>query len=351
MITFFWHCDQTLTSWDYFVATAAIYVPCYVYPWLRTAFEYKWTQRALVTVEDNGFIRVAIPATFRWTPGQHCFLRFTSFGLVSTLTAHPFTICSTPARILAESNELVFYIRRQGGFTDKLYQHAFTKPDGNIPVLVDGPYGGTSWLKLRNADRLLVIAGGSGAGWILPFTEYFLRSAANSIDEAAPRTSYSAPTSLRVVLATRDTKNRLWFEQTLQTILAQYPTAVLSSIQIQVYLTGEAANQADTLPKTALPSSRSVPSEASNDIVVGMEKEGETLVSGKEHAGRPQLPLIVQEEAEKAADADEMLNVYICGPKTMQNDVRNAVAAENLKIITGARSGGVYLHTEYFSWA
>lgn len=351
MITFFWHCDQTLTSWDYFVATAAIYVPCYVYPWLRTVFEYKWTQRARVTVEDNGFIRVAIPATFHWTPGQHCFLRFTSFGFLSTLTAHPFTICSTPAKMSAESNELVFYIRRQGGFTEKLYQHAFTKPDGDVPVLVDGPYGGVSWLKLRNADRLLVIAGGSGAGWTLPFVEYFLRSVANFIDEAAPRTSYTAPTSLRVVLATRDTKSRLWFDQTLQTILAQYPTAVLSSVQIEVHLTGETANQADILPKTVHPSTRSLPSEASNDIVVGTEKEGETLVSGKEHTGRPQLPLIVQEEAEKAADADETLNVYICGPKTMQNDVRNAVAAENLKIITGARSGGVYLHTEHFSWA
>jgi NAD(P)H-flavin reductase len=352
MVTFFWHCDHTLTSWHYFVATAAVYVPCFVYPWLRTVFEYKWSQRAEVSVEENGFIRITIPAMFHWTPGQHCFLRSTSFGVLPALTAHPFTICSSPLTMSGEANQLVFYIRHQGGFTDKLYQHALSKPDGSIPVIVDGPYGGVSWLRLRNADRLLVIAGGSGAGWTLPFIEHFIRSATTSNDESAPRIPYSNPASLRMVLATRDTQSRLWFEQAVQNILAQHPTATSSSVQIQVYLTGTAADQADLPPKTAQPTTRSVPSEASRDMAIDAEKEDdETAAPGKEYTGRPQLPLVVQEEAGKAADADQALNVYVCGPKTMQNDVRNAVAAENLKIISGARSGGVYLHTEHFSWA
>lgn len=35
----------------------------------------------------------------------------------------------------------------------------------------------------------------------------------------------------------------------------------------------------------------------------------------------------------------------------MQNDVRNAAAKENLAILKGGMSGGVYLHSEHFSWA
>ncbi|USP80904.1 hypothetical protein yc1106_08178 [Curvularia clavata] len=360
MLTFFWHCDYTLTSWHYFVATAAVYVPCFVYPWLRTAFEYKWTQRARLSVEENGFTRITIPAVFHWTPGQHCFLRFTGFGVLPALTSHPFTICSSPTKRSGDTNELVFYIRHQGGFTNKLYQHALNTPDSDISVIVDGPYGGVSWLRLCNADHLLVIAGGSGAGWTLPFIEHFIQSATTSKDEeqgplesvnkTASRTSHRNATSLRVVLATRDVKSRLWFEQTVHAMLERCPTAS-SSVQIQVYLTGEAAEQADLPLKTAQQTTRSVPSEASNEAIVDIEKEDATAAPSAEYAGRPRLPLIVHEEAEKVASANETLNVYVCGPKTMQNDVRNAVAAENLKIISGAKTGGVYLHTEHFSWA
>ncbi|KAF5627808.1 ferric cupric reductase transmembrane component 7 [Fusarium tjaetaba] len=70
----------------YFIGTGAVYVPCYVYPWLRTCFEYGVRTTAHVKVEDNGFVRVAIPVNFTWEIGQHCFLRFTSFGLTQAFS-------------------------------------------------------------------------------------------------------------------------------------------------------------------------------------------------------------------------------------------------------------------------
>src|SRR6201996_3851951 len=111
---------QALTQHrDYFIATAAVYVPCCVYPWLRTCFEYGVSQKAQIFVEDNGFTRITIPAKFNWKPGQHCFLRFTSFGLLGTLSSHPFTICSLPSTRQDEPSELVFYLRHKGGLTAK----------------------------------------------------------------------------------------------------------------------------------------------------------------------------------------------------------------------------------------
>ncbi|KAL6153059.1 hypothetical protein ACJQWK_11584 [Exserohilum turcicum] len=374
ILTFFWHCDHTLTSWHYFVATAAVYVPCFVFPVLRTVFEYKGTQQARVSVEGNGFTRISIPARCEyWSPGQHCFLRFTGFGFLDALSAHPFTICSLPPSRPGDAAELVFYIRHQAGFTQKLYQHALTKPDGTIPVIVDGPYGGASSLKLRTADRLLVIAGGSGAGWCLPFLEHFLRSTSSfhdeelGKDEANSHPTSSSPgskyTSLRMVLVTRDARSRLWFEQAVQRLLARFPTAHASAIEIQVYLTGSGTTSETTAPppdfpeKTgAEPATRPVGAESSS---TASDKELETRgaspaanTTSKEYTGRPALPVLVREEAAKAADAQEILNVYVCGPATMQNDIRNAVAGENLRILGGAvGTVGVYLHSEHFSWA
>jgi NAD(P)H-flavin reductase len=256
----------------------------------------------------------------------------------------------------------VFYIRHQGGFTAKLYQHALDHPEGiSVPVMIDGTYGGASSPKLRDADHLLVIAGGSGAGWCLPFIESFIRSASTPGDEehgnSAPAEEKAVISrrvrhaSLRVVLATRDTSSRIWFERTVDAILAKYSTtSVSASIRVQVYLTGEAADQADLSSKgprqTLSPGSTS-----SDDNIVDPEKGLATTVPGGEFQGRPQLPVVVQEEAAQAAEADGSLNVYVCGPTTMQNDVRNAVASENLKILGGARTGSVYLHSEHFEWA
>ncbi|CAO2649212.1 Nn.00g065970.m01.CDS01 [Neocucurbitaria sp. VM-36] len=349
MLTFFWHCDYTLTSWHYFIATAAIYVPCFVYPWLRTIFEYKWTQQAHIFIEDNGFMRITISANFDWTPGQHCFLRFTGFGVLYAISSHPFTICSSPSRNQSGQSELVFYIRHQGGFTKMLHQDALDHLSVFVPVLVDGPYGGVKRARLRDVDHHLLIAGGSGAGWCLPFIEQFIHSLATLTEEQDSK--HLRCVFLRVILATRDTNSRIWFERTVDELLTRSSLAGLSSsIQVQVYLTGEAAENAELSTKNLDPID-SQENGSSNSNIRHPEKMIETAVPGSDFDGRPRLPLIVREEAAKAAEAHGSLGVYVCGPITMQNDVRNAVAAENLNIVRKAKSGGVHLHSEYFSWA
>jgi NAD(P)H-flavin reductase len=228
-----------------------------------------------------------------------------------------------------------------------------------VPVQVDGPYGGISLQKYRDSDRLLVVAGGSGAGWILPFVERFARSRLvtgeherDGVYSNAEKTSaieggatHSAPSprSLRVILATRDTSSRKWFLSSVSNLLAKYPS---SRVHVEVHLTGSAAKEAD-LPET----SEAPRSTSSSDKFEIHMKKDDVYVRGKEMEGRPRLSLIIQEEALKAAEARESLGVFVCGPETMQNDVRNAVAAENVKILKGSMVEGVYLHSEHFSWA
>lgn len=326
------------------------------------------SQKAKIFVEDNGFTRITIPAKFDWKPGQHCFLRFTSFGLLQAISAHPFTICSSPSKQLNEQSELVFYIRHQCGFTAKLYQYALEQPGVLVPVLVDGPYGGINIRKYYDADHLLVIAGGSGAGWCLPFIEQFLRYGSMpaeehgkivptdiketlSVDSFRGR-SPSGPLSLRVILATRDISSRTWFLRTVGELLSKsLATNSSSNVRVQVYLTGEAAQKVDLPNKVPEDPTNSNGSALSADKISISEEGHEATVPSKEFEGRPQLPLVIQEEAGKVAEAGQSLSVFVCGPVTMQNDVRNAVAKENLNILKGSKAGGVYLHSEHFSWA
>ncbi|KAJ4338618.1 FAD-binding domain [Ascochyta clinopodiicola] len=343
----------------YFIATAAIYVPCCVYPWLRTAFEYGFTQKAHIHIEDNGFIRLTIPASnMRWRPGQHCFLRFTSFGL-QAFSSHPFTICSLPAIRPNEPSELVFYIRQSHGLTKKLFAHAQKQPGAAVPVLVDGPYGGINLQRFNEADRLLVVAGGSGAGWILPMIELFCRQNHSEVDgkgekdlEAGTKETQSNRAqhrrSLKVVLATRDTDSRTWFVDTTAKLLAEHSSwQQSSSIDIEIHLTGEAEQNATHTNSTVI---QRASSSSSDDIEVNPKNDHITARSN-ELRGRPNLPLIIHQEGVVAAEESRSLGVYVCGPTTMQHEVRNAVAKENFSILKGSRSGSVYLHSEHFSWA
>lgn len=364
VVTFFWHCDYTLTSWDYFVASAAVYVPCYIYPWLCTIFEYGLRQNAQIVVEDNGFICIRIPFKSNWKPGQHCFLRFTSFGVTQAISAHPFTICSLSSNDPHEHKELVFYIRHKRGLTAKLYKHALEQPGSSMPILVDGPYGGINLQKYNGADRLIVIAGGSGAGWCLPLIELFCRHQSTAPDkehsqqittdgeQGVHTCTNSGPLSLQVVLATRDNSNRIWFLRAVSELLAKYPAIESASkVRVKVFLTGEAAEHVDLPYNDSANPAYSKISGSSADKVSVQGGTQKATIEDKTFEGRPRLPLIVHEEADKSAAASQSLGVFVCGPDTMQDDVRNAVAGENLNILKGSKAKGVYLHLEHFSWA
>lgn len=354
------------------MATAAVYVPCYAYPWFKTVFEYGIGQRAQVCVEECGFIKVTVPVNFVWQPGQHCFLRFRSFGL-HVLSAHPFTICSLPSISPDKKSEITFYIRHRRGFTARLYSRAMQHPGLLTPVLVDGPYGGIDNQKYFDSDRLVVVAGGSGAGWILPFIEQFLRYCSTAVSEdhesvdkeekeanSQPlirRRRLHGPQSLRVVLATRDIASRTWFHTAFtDLLLSYYSSSTHPDIKVEVHLTGDAERIIQSPARSEKDLERSDSSSSGGSPKDQHAAETRRLsamhVPDEEVRGRPNLPSIIREEASVAESRNgQNLGVFVCGPLSMQDDVRNAVAKENLDIVKSSRPGGVYLHLEHFSWA
>lgn len=376
MLFMFFHCDHTLSSWyaardptpshilktdlhtrDYFIATGVLFSLSWLHRQIRIYFEHGINHRANISLAANGFIWVRIPTTAVWGVGQHFFVRFLSLG-IHAVSIHPFTACSLPGSSFHtddSTSELVLYIRPQAGFTARLAHYAETHPNGSIRVLLDGPYGGVHMQKISNSQRQLVIAGGSGAGWLLPMITTFLCQTQAISDKEEAKSLRSA----RIVLVTRDVATHHWFEETLRELLAKFGLDKMpTSLEVELYYTGPhdgtvtAAESGQFLQQLSEPEkaagTEQIPVPSGSDTDNSLETGRSTSV--KHHNGRPDLQSIIHAEAMSSGPTGQ-LGVFVCGPASMQVDVSNAVADQQIAVLRGGTAKDVYLHMEHFSWA
>jgi hypothetical protein len=349
--------ETDLHTRDYFIATGVLFSLSWLHRQIRIYFEHGINHRANISLAANGFICVRIPTPAAWNVRQHFFVRFLSLE-IHAISIHPFTACSLPgagSHIDHSTSELVLYIRPQAGFTARLAHYAETHPNGSMRVLLDGPYGGVHMQKISTSQRQLVIAGGSGAGWLLPMTTTFLRQTQSEINVPEATSSRSA----RVVLVTRDFATHQWFEETLRELLVTFglekpPT----DLEIELYYTGphdgtvttagsgQFLQQLNEPEKTAGAQNLPVPSGSDTDS--SSETGRSTAV--KHHNGRPDLQSIIRAEASSSRLVGQ-LGVFVCGPASVQVDVSNAVADQQIAVLRGGTAKDVYLHMEHFSWA
>lgn len=367
VVFFFFHCNYRLSSWDYFIATGVIYSLCWLHSSLRVWFQHG-LGKARIDLMSNGFIRVAVSTKTTWRAGQHYFVRFMGIGM-HAWTAHPFTVCSLPTKAHyyeAADSELVFYIRPEGGFTARLAKYAEKHPGAQMRVMLDGPYGGIDMPKLEQCDRMVVLAGGSGAGWALPLIETFLRrkDCAACCDAPAEVAKDCSLPSMRVILATRDLATRNWFEEAVSeslknSLIGTCPPGLVVEVHYTggdenaaaPKITGQFLNKLDEPEKA--PDAHLVPRNGtgSSDSESEDDKDQRTRFarSLKDFNARPYLPTVVAEEC-ASVDAATSMGVFVCGPLSMQSDVANAVAQEQIAAMKDGKRD-VYLHMEHFSWA
>lgn len=206
--------------------------------------------------------------------------------------------------------------------------------------------------KIKQSQHQLVIAGGSGAGWLMPMIIAFLRRLEiESFDTERP--------SMKVVLATRDLATRQWFEEALQTLVDEAGLEKIpEDLAVELYYTG--SGESAEAPKATGQFLRKLNEpEKAPDIVRVLESNASgsdsslqppSRTSTKHFDSRPDLKALVQSAA-AATSSNSQLGVFVCGPLSMQSDVSTAVAAEQVGICKGASSRDVYLHMEHFSWA
>jgi ferric-chelate reductase len=367
---FFWvHCDFRLSSWDYFIAAAVLYFCSLVFSTGRSIFSTGIHHAHLELTNpksENGLVRITILTALRWKPGQHIFVRFLTAG-VHAATMHPFSICSLPDKH-GRATDMVFYIKPKSGFTARLARMAASGSANAIPVLLDGPYGGPPTSSFTGYEQVLLIAGGSGAGFLLPLLEDLIRCTCH-IDE-------SIRMKVHLVLAVRKAEEADWFKSAVKNIV--HGDVCTCNIHISVYITGDATkslplndqlkgNTSSTPPAVeqnskdeSKPVGKAITDSEQEvcgcDEAVPQSKEsapssrddGETIetsriITSYSSSGRPNLPKIIS----TSVASHKSIAIVGCGPKSMLFDVRNSAAAAQFR---EGKGKDVYLHTESFSW-
>lgn len=348
IIFFFFHCGYALSSWDYFIATAVLYTLSWCYSQCKTYFEYGFSHKARLERETNDTLKITINTSKAiWTVGQHMYLRFLAGGITHMLTAHPFTICSMPQlEMTGKTSILVFYVRPRGGATKFLMIHAMNHPNLEIPVLMDGPYGGIPTTQLNLSDSSVVVGGGAGAGFTLSVLENFLQrhTATRNVDR-----------TMKIVVATRESDTRLWYIEALRDISHRYPhlDETVASISIDFYETNqpgieEKAGSSPADVEKALDSTTyqlnngDTQSDSQNPSIV-------EVFNVRFHKGRPNLPATIQ--AFIAGQEEVMIGLLVCGPSTMSHDIGEAAVSAQQQIIKGKiKAREVWYHSENFSY-
>lgn len=312
---------------------------------MRIYFEYGIKHRATLSLASNGFVRLSVPTKATWGVGQHYNVRLVGLGLHGW-TVHPFTACSLPERVRegqSVDSELILHVRPRGGFTARLAKHAGHHPNAKMRILLYGPYGGVDMRRIVSSDRFLVVAGGSGAGWMIPLISAFQRRLALE-PQGLP--------SMRVILATRDVATQRWFEDAI-TDLSLGDGRLMDHLKLEMFYTGGCEDRSaprytgqflakpDDLEKAPV-------AEQPYEIHSNYESsDTKSRVDGVRHFDyRPDLPGMVEREAHEG----DRISVLVCGPLSMQSDVANAVARQQASVLKGA-SRDIYLHLEHFSWA
>lgn len=337
----FFHCDYTLTAWNYFIAAGVLYTLMFLYTQARVFFEFGLGLRATFDLVSDTTMRITIPVRTTWEPTQHMFLRFLTPN-AQALTAHPFTVCSVPTPgSKTTQSKLVFYVETRGGITAQLAKLSAEKPGHSLRVLMDGPYGGIKGKPLRCYDDALVVACGAGAAFSLGLVMDSLLH--RSLFSTTPGAEAAALPRMRVLLATRDPKFVKWYREALSDFIeANHLPPHLEGIEITVFLTNgdtsKAAGADVDLEKKLEPSTPDAEQQPSITSSLPIECR----------SGRPDFKLAVQEASLQPGTS---LAVVACGPSGVLSDVQAAAADAQVRILQGKPGAReVYLHCESFSW-
>ncbi|KAI9068058.1 hypothetical protein FKP32DRAFT_1642960 [Trametes sanguinea] len=310
----FVHCNFSLTSWDYFWATAALYGVSWLARQGRTIYNGVRHNASFEALPED-MVKITVPTTLSWRPGQHYFVRFLDLG-IHAATSHPFTVATLADDVDAEKgvNVMEIYARVRGGITARMAALCAAGGLRSSRVLLDGPYGGIEG-DLRLYDRVLLLAGGSGATFVVPLFLEILSKKTDTVRRCR---------TVHLVWAVRTPGALSWFEDVLQAAIEAAPEDV--STTVSYYITAGTP-------------------VASDDKSSADEKSATGQITKED--GRPVLKDIVKE----FCDAEGTVGISTCGPSSFNLDVGNAVAKCQLAIAAGkALCSEIYLHQENYSW-
>ncbi|ODV77683.1 uncharacterized protein CANTADRAFT_68603 [Suhomyces tanzawaensis NRRL Y-17324] len=269
-----------------------------------------------------------LPKFSTWDAGQHVYL---NVGKISFFQYHPFTISN-----LEEDGEIKLVVRKQKGFTKKLYnklikmkQEEMNK-EHNISIEESpshknklqlkaqfiGPFG-AKHQPFLGFDRCLFIGAGSGGSFTFPVALKLVQDIKQR-DEANDFLFRPANQFVHLVWIIRNKENEQWFQHMIEPL---YDFIQEGRIKLTIYITQEEPE---------------ITQERGNNEKTRIFKESvdsiefQTSVYSKErfaierHYGRPDISNLINSHANVLSDSvnTKSLSVCSCGPELLTNRIK-----------------------------
>ncbi|KAI6855933.1 hypothetical protein KC338_g8675 [Hortaea werneckii] len=246
-----------------------------------------------------------------WSPGQHVYVSLASHPLLRTFKSNPFTIASLPSH----DGEIRIVAQILDGNTAKLAQNATGNvhhhqkthhPTSPQRLSLEGPYGLTTHSdRLLQSDRILFVAGGVGATFIVPLYRQLLA-------DLSPSPGSYRRGKVAFVWVVRERGEVAW------AIPQEAREREAFGERVGVFVTGRGAGRGDDDEGVELQERETL--LAAGDGGGGGEAAG---LGVDVQRGRPDLRAIVDRTF--AHGSGEKVAVVVCGPAGLNESLRRAV--------------------------
>jgi predicted ferric reductase len=209
---------------------------------------------------------------------------------------------SHSGQIVPELSPISLIVRRQKGFTNKLYQKVAAGPCGNstFKAYVQGPFGGLQ--SLDSYGTVILFAGGVGVTHMTSYLQHLISGYADGT---------VAVRRLRLIWTVQSWDHLEWIRPWMKTIIEMERCAEVLQVQIHV-----------SRPET------------SNEV----HNRNNNII--KMNLGRPNVGQMIGLEMSQQVGA---MGVMVCGPGTLSDEVRYQCCLRQ-------RMSNIDFFEESFSW-
>ncbi|RXK42506.1 hypothetical protein M231_00060 [Tremella mesenterica] len=359
----------------------------------------------IVELVDKDVLRISVPMSLPWSPGQHAFLSMPSISKWRFWEQHPHSISNL---CVGPEPKAVFIVRAHKGFTGRL-RDAITSDSSVVLAFVDGPYGKSP--VLGGYDSIILVAGGTGIthclslflhiainqpdshvkliwnvrhasyiGWLAPMLNQHVASFSSKAKIIVHVTRSPLSAEFEDLHGLSDTiadgMTELWYHHDHQHH-QQHVTLDKTTYNPISPTNGTSENDSGPSSENATIDEKVIPSPSSSSVLQ-VQTPGVNSSDEKTNTIEAEVKVAVRPESRKAFGLDEAtkrlitfrpgrvnmhtvladevehiegkINVTVCGPEALSRDVREAVKTiTTVKAILGGQAV-VAVHEETFGW-
>ncbi|VUC25842.1 unnamed protein product [Clonostachys rosea] len=297
------------------VLMAGIWVLDRVLRWLRLTYNLINNEARLYPLEGGGVRLVFNKPLPRGSPGLHCFVWIPGIRWYKT---YPFTIAAN------SDSGLELVLRSYEGFTKEAYDLALEIPGRAMVASAHGPYGNLP--NFETYDKLIMIAGGSGASFTFGLVNFLLAS-----------TGEHQTVPITFVWAVRTQDDISWYIPELLSLIRGFKnvTLIIRVTREPLTISDSQSEEISQVPLGSCPTKTNACIETTpllEDFTRKAAHHLQSAVNLEWEAAKSEADLKFEKlqvdqaiwESIQFLDETERVLIATCGPRSLTNAVRDA---------------------------